>query len=63
MFTIIKDFILLRKYAIAKEFDTSLVHVYRLKSGKKPKNDKDYCILLKMKEKNIIDRVFYQGDM
>lgn len=63
MDTIIKDFLLLHKYGIAKEFKTSLVHVYRLKQGKKPRKSRDYCILLKMKEKKLVGSVFYQGEI
>lgn len=50
-------------FCIAKEFNTTVRHVYRLKKGKTPRESIDYCILLKMKELRMIERVFYHGEI
>lgn len=46
---------------IADEFKTSAWYVSRLLCGKIPRKDSDYSILLELKKRELIDRVFYHG--
>ena len=46
---------------IADEHCCSSWYVYRLARGKRAKTDKDYCILIRLKENKIIERVLYHG--
>ena len=40
---------------VAREYNTSAVHVYRLAHGKKGKGNRDYYILKRLKEHGVID--------
>lgn len=40
---------------VAREYNTSAVHVYRLAHGKKSKGNRDYYILKRLKEHGVID--------
>ncbi|MCE5177859.1 MAG: hypothetical protein LLF81_01775 [Porphyromonadaceae bacterium] len=44
--------------AIAREFDTSALHVYRLAHGRRGKNDKDYYIIKRLKEEGVLISTF-----
>lgn len=44
--------------AIANEYDTSPVHVYRLAHGRRGKCNKDYFIIKKLKEQKILTATF-----
>ena len=43
--------------AIAREYGTTGIHVYRLAHGKLGKSNKDYYIIKRLKEEGIIDPV------
>lgn len=62
MWSILKYFFLSRNRevyrAIAREYRTSALHVYRLAHGKRGRSNKDYYIVKKLKEQGIIVPVF-----
>lgn len=45
--------------AIAREFQTSVRHVYKLAHGKRSKNNLDYYIVKRLKEEGIISSTIY----
>lgn len=44
---------------IAREFNTSLQHVYKLAHGKRTKSKQDYYIVKRLKEEGIISSTIY----
>lgn len=46
--------------AIAREHDTSAIHVYRLAHGRRGKCDKDYYIIKKLRDKGLITYIFHK---
>ena len=46
--------------AIAREYDTTAVHVYRLAHGRCGRTNKDYYIIKKLKEQGVLDATFYK---
>ena len=46
--------------AIAREYDASAVHVYRLAHGRRGRSNKDYYIIKKLKEKGLLTATFYE---
>jgi hypothetical protein len=44
--------------AIAREYHTSLFHVYRLAHGKRGRSNRDYYIVKKLKEQGVIVPTF-----
>jgi len=40
---------------VAREYNTSPVHVYRLAHGKKSKGNRDYYILKRLREEGVIN--------
>lgn len=45
--------------AIAREYDTSTVHVYRLAHGRRSRSNRDYYIVKKLKEQGVLTATFY----
>lgn len=46
--------------AIAREYGTSAVHVYRLAHGRRGRSNKDYYIIKKLKEQGVLTGTFFQ---
>jgi hypothetical protein len=46
--------------AIAREYGTSAVHVYRLAHGRRGRSNRDYYIIKKLKEKGILNATFFE---
>ncbi len=44
--------------AIAQEFDTTAIRVYRLAHGKRSRSSKDYYIVKKLKEEGVLTATF-----
>lgn len=44
---------------IAREFGTSALHVYRLAHGRRGRNDRDYYIIKRLKEKGVLISTFF----
>ena len=64
MFSVIKYYFFSRNReiyrAIAHEYKTSAVHVYRLAHGRRGRSNKDYYIIKKLKEKGILKVTFFE---
>lgn len=46
--------------AIAREYGTTAVHVYRLAHGRRGRNNSDYYIIKKLREQGVITATFYE---
>jgi hypothetical protein len=45
---------------IAREYDTTAIHVYRLAHGRCGRSNKDYYIIKRLKEKGVLNATFYK---